>query len=397
MIAEEGWNATLRETGSRKRICIDLTPFEMFDRHGGVARYGAHLVRELMVRLESDPSSAELVVMTHTDAPPVSPEEALAWAADPGPEVELERHNHQRENVMGRMLSEARVDLFHSLHPNHVPLGAVPITLATCHDLIPLAFPPAGVGRMRMWRRRKRVRERFRHFDHVIADSAATGSDLRRLLRFRKSDTTIVHLGVDAEFFCAQPPAGEEDVRARLPDRYVVSVGSDYYRKNQFRLTEAWCRVAEQIPEDLVLVGRALYDDTFERIEAYAKERGLAARLHWLNDIEDAAMPGIYRRARAAVAPSLYEGFGMTLLEAMACGAPVVCCDNAAYAEVAGDAAIYFDGVSVDAIAARLVEISRDDELRETLVTRGHARAAKLSWRNTADQTWAVYERLLGV
>jgi glycosyltransferase involved in cell wall biosynthesis len=180
-----------------------------------------------------------------------------------------------------------------------------------------------------------------------------------------------------------------------LPERYFISVGSDHYRKNQPRLAEAWCRIADRIPEGLVLVGRTLYADTFSRIENEMRLRGLASRFVKLDDVDDTALPALYRGATAAVAPSLHEGFGMTLLEAMGCGTPVVCCDNAAYREVVDDAAIFFDGLSVAGIAERLLEISNDEVLARSLVKRGFERLQPMTWSRTAEQTWQVYEALL--
>jgi glycosyltransferase involved in cell wall biosynthesis len=374
---------------------MDLTPFEMFDRHGGVARYGAQLVRGMGELFASISDQAELMVMTRSDAPPVSAEEALAWAADPGPEIGLEQHKQQRAKVLGKRLAEARVDLFHALHPHHLPRRLPPIAVATCHDLIQIVFPSGNVTPRRLRRRRVRTARYYRRFDHVIVVSAATDVDLVRELGFDAARSTVVHQGVDAEVFSPEPGIDAVELPQTFPDRYFVSVGSDYYRKNQTRLVEAWCDVALQIPEDLVLVGRALYEDTFAQIQAYVAERGLASRFRWYDDLEDAVMPSVYRGAAAAIAPSLCEGFGMTLLEAMGCGTPVVCSDNAAYAEVAGDAALYFDGHSRESIAQRLIEISGDPVLGKTLVTRGHARVAELSWEQTAARTFDVYRGLL--
>ena len=122
---------------------------------------------------------------------------------------------------------------------------------------------------------------------------------------------------------------------------------------------------------------------------------GLGERFRWISDLRDEELPAIYRRATASVAPSLYEGFGMTPLESMACGVPVVSCDNPAYREVAGDAAIYFEGATVKELEERLLEISRSEALRKSLVESGFRRAERMTWRKTAEETWEVYRRLL--
>ena len=378
-----------------KRICIDLTPFEMLDRHGGISRYGAYLLRELVALPQAESSRVEVCAMTRSHMPPVSAEEALAWAANPGEEIPADLHRRQRIRRMGRLLKRARVDLFHAIEPKHLPRRRPFLTVSTCHDLIPLVLPNEGRTRREIDKRRTEDRKQYRGVDHVVAVSHTTRRDLVNELAIAESHITVVQHGVDRRLFASEQAKCDSERRRGLPERYFVSVGSDYYRKNQPRLVEAWCQIADRIPEGLVLVGRALYESTFDRIEEDVRSRGLASRFAWLDDVDDAALPALYRGATAAVAPSLYEGFGMTLLEAMACGTPVVCCDNAAYRELAENAAIFFDGLSVAGIAERLLEISRDEVLAKDLVERGFQRIEPMTWRRTAEQTWEVYERLL--
>src|SRR5262249_47738061 len=148
-----------------------------------------------------------------------------------------------------------------------------------------------------------------------------------------------------------------------LPEKYFVCVGSDHYRKNHRRLFDAWLQVASKIPEGLVIVGKALYASTLDELTAEVARRGLSDRFRWLSGISDDQLPAIYRQSTAAIAPSLYEGFGLTILEAMACGAPVAAARNGAYDEVGGNAAIYFDPQSVDGLAASMEQLSRDEAL----------------------------------
>ncbi len=380
---------------TKKRVCIDLTPFEMMDRHGGIARYGAHLLRELLELPGVDHSKVEFCALTRADQPPLPGRDALSWAANPGEEIPVRVHQRMRRRRAGRCMKRAKVDLFHAIDPNHLPIRRPFLTVATCHDQIPLVFPSKTSSPRWLRKRRVSERKRFLGVDHVIADSSATKHDLTQELGLPDSHITVVHLGVDQQFFSATAARPRYARRRELPDRYFISVGSDYYRKNQQRLAEAWCRILDKVPEGLVFVGRALYEDTFEKIERDLRARGLGDRFFWLSDVADEELPELYRGATAAVAPSLYEGFGMTLLEAMASGSPVVASDNPAYREVANEAASYFDGTSVEQIADRLLEISRDDALRKQLVERGWRRTKLMTWRRTAEQSWAVYERLL--
>jgi glycosyltransferase involved in cell wall biosynthesis len=382
-----------RDPDSPRRICLDLTPFEMYDRHGGIARYGAHLLRELVELPEVARSGAELLAMTWAHRPPVPAEQALRWVEDPGPECSLRAHRFRRSWRMGGQLERAGVDLFHAIDSNALPRRRPFVHVVTCHDLIPIAFPSEGRSQRQIEKTRREQRARYRRADHIIADSEVTRADLIRELGVPGEKIDVVHLGVDVAAFARRP---DEPVSPRvLPAPYLISVGSDYYRKNQRRLAEAWLSVADQIPEGLVLVGRALYEDTFAQIEREVAARGHADRFAWLDDVRDAELPALYRGATAFVSPSLYEGFGLTNLEAMACDVPVVACGSETYREVADDAALYFDGTSVPDIAEKLVRISRDADLRADLIARGRRRVGPMSWYAMARATWQVYERLL--
>ncbi len=273
-------------------------------------------------------------------------EEALAWLEDPGPEVKMRVHEFRRRWWMPRQLRRAGVDVLHAIDPNLLPIGGPFATVATCHDVIPLVLQPPTMSDKRHAKLRREEKRRFAGVDHILADSENTRRDAMRELGIPAERISVVPLGVDASSF-ARPDLPLAPPRWKLPERYLVSVGSDYYRKNQKRLVEAWASVAELIPEGLVLVGRPLYDSTFEA------------------------------------------------LEAMAAGTPVMACANGAYEEVAGDAALYFDGESTAGIAERLVRVSEDAACRAELVRLGAERVERFSWRATGEATWRVYEGIL--
>lgn len=381
-----------------RRVCIDLSLCEMFDRHGGIARYGAHLLRELARLPELGPPRVELWGMTEANRPPVPAAEALAWVADPGPEISEKAHQRRRRWRMPGMLRRGGIDLLHAIDPNLLPLRVAMPVVATCHDLIPLVMRPPWRSDARQRQLRAREVRRFAPVAHIVADSENTRRDVIRELGFAPERISVVHLGVEPSAFArpeTRPAASARPARTGLPERYFVSVGSDYPRKNQMQLALAWASVADRIEEGLVLVGRALYQDTFAKLEREMQRRGLAERFVWLRDVEDDELPSLYHGATAAVAPSLYEGFGLTILEAMAAGTPVVACANGAYDEVGGEAALYFDGESLPSIAGQLVRVARDEACRKELVRLGARRVATFTWRATALATWRVYERLL--
>jgi len=378
------------------RVCVDLSLCEMYDRHGGIARYGANLLRELTRLPDVDPERIAFYGMTEAHRPPKPAEAALAWASDPGPEIGLRRHRFRRRWRMPGLLERAGIDLLHAVDPNLLPIRVDLPVVATCHDVIEIVLRPADRSDRRHARMRAEEARRYACASHVVADTENTRRDAIRELGIPPDRISVVHLGVRAEAFARDDATTGGPARS-LPDRYFVSVGSDFHRKNQLGLAEAWASVADRIPEGLVLVGRALYDDTFQRLEREMQARGLGSRFVWLQDVEDAELPGLYHGATAAIAPSLYEGFGLTILEAMAAGTPVVACRNGAYDEVGGDAALYFDGTSAESIADRLVRVSGDEACRKELVRAGARRVQAFTWRATAEATWRVYARVLGI
>jgi glycosyltransferase involved in cell wall biosynthesis len=267
----------------------------------------------------------------------------------------------------------------------------------TAHDIVPVVLPEERAGAAARIATRWTHRRRYAGADHVIAISRQTRDDLVAVLGIAARDISIVHHGVDRRRFHEEAAASEgQRLRRvhRLPERYLLCVSSDHYRKNHRLLLDAWYRVAPEIDLGLVFVGHPLYEDTLTRIAAEIRERGLQARFRWLADVSDDELPAFYRQATACVAPSRYEGFGMTLLEAMACGTPVLAARNGAHEEVGGEAALYFgpeDGAELEVLLRR---IARDAELDASLRRRGRERAAAMSWRTTAEKTLDVYRRV---
>ncbi len=378
-----------------RRVCVDLTPLEMLDRHGGIGRYAVHLLECFSKLPREQLGELELFGLASSSGSPLPAEQALEAVRELPPEISVDQHHRQRRWTMGRRLRQAKIALFHSVIPYYLPLWPGCQQVATVHDVIPLVHPNR-LG-WRLMRNRLRLRAAFYLADHFIADSELTRQDMVRELGIAPSRISVVHLGVDKNVF--SPGAPEEARRVLngwvLPPKFFLCVSSDHYRKNHRLLFEAWCNVADSIPEGLVFIGRALYERTFGQIKAEAERRGIASRFFWLNDVDDAMLPHFYRLATAVVAPSLYEGFGMTLLEGMGCGTPVLAARNGVYEEVASDAAEFFDPRDRKGLETLLRVVSTNPELRIELRRRGHERVRALSWERTAELTLQVYRQLL--
>jgi len=373
----------------------------MRDRHGGIGRYALHLASRLAGLPPEELDGLELYALASSAQKPLPIADGLAEARQFQEELGSRLHRWRRRLVSGVQLRRAGIQLFHSVDAAVLPWRAGCPIVSTTHDVIPLLGARAGIalGWLRRERKRVRLRRSYRRAAHLVADSEVTRRDVIAELGISANRISVAHLGVDTRSFASVPAEGEGERLRRehdLPERWFLSVGSDHRRKNHQRLFEAWHSVANRIPEGLVLVGKPLYQQTLQQLHREAARRGMGARFRWLDEIDDAALPALYRQATAAIAPSLYEGFGMTLLEAMACGAPVAAAANGAYQEVGGDAALFFSPLVTEEIAAALVRLSGDAELRATLRGKGLERAREWSWERTARQTLAVYRQVLG-
>jgi glycosyltransferase involved in cell wall biosynthesis len=194
-------------------------------------------------------------------------------------------------------------------------------------------------------------------------------------------------------------PVSREQARATrerygLPDQYLIHVGTIEPRKNLTRLVEALQALHDQgLTIPLVAVGGKgwLYDGFFQRLE----ELEIGDRVHFPGYVADADLPALYQGATAAIEPSVYEGFGLPVLEAMACGVPVLASDVSSLPELGGDAACYFDPYSAEDMAKAIRRVWSDGELQAEMSQAGLAQSAKFSWAQAAAETLSLYERLL--
>jgi glycosyltransferase involved in cell wall biosynthesis len=216
------------------------------------------------------------------------------------------------------------------------------------------------------------------HRSHrLIAVSEATRSDLLRFYRIPKERVSVVHHGVE--------PAFSRLDRSHT-ESYLLCVSTLHPHKNLPRLIRAYGRKERDCP--LILAGlRGFHTETIERL---IEEMGLQDSVQITGWVTREKLYSLYERARAFVYPSMFEGFGMPVLEALAAGIPVACSDIPPLREVAGDAALYFDPLNEDEIASAIERVMSDASLRERLATAGRERAREFTWRRSAEQTLSV-------
>jgi len=284
------------------------------------------------------------------------------------------------------------LDIFYS--PDFVlpPTRRGTRALLTVHDLSFLHYPEHFVPKLVQYLTQVVTRSVARA-DRVLADSEATRADLIAHLGTAPEKVTVLYSGVDARF-CPQSEPGEaERIRARysIGNRpYVLGVGTVQPRKNYVRLIQAFAQLTNQSTDQLLIAGGKgwLYED----ILAEAEKHPNSVRV--LGFVDDGDLPALYRNASLFAFPSLYEGFGLPVLEAMACGAPVVCSDVSSLPEVAGDAALLVDPLDAKELTAAMARALADADLRQEMVSQGLAQAARFTWEKAARQLADTLNRM---
>lgn len=352
------------------------------DHFPGIGRYVANLARALAEIAPPGP-----ILLYDPTAPPdrlsSSALTRLPCAASPFGLAQQWR--------VPRALRRANAQLYHSTYYLMPYLPGVP-TVLTVYDLIPLRYPRYFSAAQRLIFVAAH-RLALRTARAVLTISEATRTDLVRAFGIAADKVTVTPLAV-ADHFRPQPAAIIDTLRRQLglPDRYILYVGSNKPHKNLARLVEAFAR-ARQLPTcaSLYLVIAGRWDARYPEARIEAHRLGVAAHVVFLADVADDVLPALYSGAEVFVFPSEYEGFGLPVLEAMACGTPVICAGRSSLLEVASDAARLVDPHDVAGLAAAIGELASDPEERADLRARGLAQAARFSWRRTAEQTYAVY------
>jgi len=373
-------------------IAIDYTP--AYEQGGGIGRY----VRELIAALgniDAPDNHYRLFVAGAGRKPfPKIPGTQFEWKPTALTPAWLARLWGRARLPFPVEFFTGDVDLYHATDFVLPPTRKKTRTVLTVHDLSFLRVPETASPGLRRYLEDV-VPRSVQRANYVLADSEATKHDLIRYYQTAAEKIEVLYSGVDSRFRPITDTLEINRVRQQynILDRpYILSVGTVQPRKNYPTLIEAVSRLNH--PEICVVIvgGKGWLDDPI--FEAIHKLR-MQDRVIFAGFVADDDLPALYSGSLCMALPSLYEGFGLPVLEAMACGVPVITSNLSSLPEVAGEAGILVTPTSLDEITNALERIITDTALRETMITRGLHQAQKFSWETGAQQLLRVYTRLL--
>jgi glycosyltransferase involved in cell wall biosynthesis len=295
------------------------------------------------------------------------------------------------QTVLPFLLQRKRIDVYHG------PMFVAPF-VKTCRQVVSILdmtfhLTPSRHSLHKQIYFRSIIPRMVRRSDYVITISESTKRDVLALLKTDDEKVFVTHLGVDPRFKPVADSRKLAEIRGKynLPREFVLFVGLIEPRKNLDTLLDAYLADSVSAHFDLVLAGSLGWG--FSDLMRKINSNGARGSVRMLGYVDDADLPGLYTASAAFVYPSFYEGFGLPVLEAMACGAPVITSNVSSLPEVTGDAAILINPHSVQDLAGALQRVLRDGDLRAALSERAIERAGKFTWEQTARKTLEVYKR----
>jgi glycosyltransferase involved in cell wall biosynthesis len=292
-------------------------------------------------------------------------------------------------------LLEERVALYHGLSnelPFNIHRSGIK-TVVTIHDLIFLKHTEQYPFLDRQIYELK-TRYAAKHAHKIIAVSHETKADLVHFYNVPEKKVEVIYPSVDIAFQSNKTPDFTAIEKYKLPAKYILNVGSFFPRKNHSKLIEAFARIKDKIEEDLVLIGSN--GSIKKEIETLIAKNQLENRVKIISGATNQDLPAIYQKASAFVFPSLYEGFGAPVLEALFSKVPVIASKGNAIEEAGGPRSLFVDPSSADELAAAILKVLSDSALRKEMIEAGYAHAQKMTDKVFAEKVMGVYSSLMG-
>jgi len=350
------------------------------DRMHGIARYTYNIVKNLLkIDLEN-----QYTVLIGKEFPGISVEaNNLKMRPLRSRWISI---SEQWELV--KVLKELKPDLYHA--PSFVAPVFNPFPMVmTIHDLNHLAFA-SNYSMYHAIYYRFVVKPSARKSIKIITGSEFSRKEISKYLSVPEEKIKVIPYGCSGKFRLIEDKEELRRVRRKfsIPEAFILYVGAYKFHKNLFNLFRSYANLSPEIP--LVLSGNGN-----KELRSLSKRLGIERRIIFIGDIQDDDLPAVYNSAVLFVFPSLYEGFGLPPLEAMACGCPVVVSNVASLPEVCGDAAYYVDPYNVESIAEGIHKVLTDEFLRQSMIEKGLERAKLFSWEKSAREHIKVFEDIL--
>lgn len=375
-------------------IGIDARIYGTF--HRGIGRYTEELIR-CLGKIQND--NRYTLFMRSEDARKCDFDKAKFKIVI----ADVPHYSIKEHIAMPRIIRKSRVDIMHFTHLN-VPFWCPVPYVVTIHDLIIYHFPTSRATNLPLWKYKIKLigyravlKNAVKKAKKIIAVSEFTKRDIVRNLGADETKIEVVYLGSDKMLKGTEKMRNTEQFSRFLEEKYGISkqyilyVGSAYPHKNLINLIGAHKLLKEKYQRNwqLVLVGRE--DEFYKKIKSYADDKDII----FTGDVLQRELDGLYRGAKVFVMPSLYEGFGLPLLEAATRYVPVACSKTASLPEVMSDSALYFDPKNIESMANVIDKIGGSHLIQGELATKGFERAKLFSWEKAAQKTVDVYSSIM--
>lgn len=366
-------------------------------KSGGIGRYAVNLINHVAKILLNEGQNEIFIFFHHSfDRDLIYKHSHLKF---------IDKYTHIKSNVLRKgiflpfSMRRLKMDLFHGLDHIGIPFLYEDKRckyVVTIHDLITRIYPSKFTKKHRLVQNTL-LPHILRKAGRIIAVSNSTKNDIIKFYPEYAHKIKVIYEGVEPQFF----PRSNQEIEKTLDKynvdfRYILFLGTVEPRKNIIRVVDAFIQLKQEgnIEQKLVITGRKgwLYKDIIEKIN----KTPFSQDIIFTDFVDDEDLPFLYSGAEIFLYPSLYEGFGLPVLEAMSCGSPVITSNLSSLPEVAGDAAILVDPMNVEEIVQAMEKLLRDRELRKELKRKSLERAKFFSWERAAKETLHLYEDIFG-